>query len=115
MLNLILQISGGSSSMISQFVLIGAVVIVFYFFMIRPQQKKQKDQKSFLNGLKEGDSVITIGGLHGKISSQDEQTVVLVVDKGLRLTFEKSAISLDQSKRVQAGNTKVAVLENKKS
>ena len=64
-----------------------------YFFMIRPQQKKAKDQKNFVNSMKKGDSVVTIGGLHGKIASVDATTVVLEVDRGTKLTFEKSSIS----------------------
>jgi preprotein translocase subunit YajC len=76
--------------------------VVMYFFMIRPQQKKQNDQKKFLSDLKKGDQVVTIGGLHGKIYEIDELTLQLEVERGLRLTFDRSAISLEGSKRVQA-------------
>jgi preprotein translocase subunit YajC len=69
------------------------IIGVFYFFMIRPQQKKQKDQKNFVDNLKKGDSVVTIGGLHGRISSVDGTTVTLEVDRGVKMTFEKSSIS----------------------
>jgi preprotein translocase subunit YajC len=45
----------------------GLIAVVFYFFMIRPQMKKQKDQKKYVDELKKGDKVITTAGIHGKI------------------------------------------------
>lgn len=82
-----------------QLVLFGGIALVFYFFMIRPQQKKQKDQKKFINEIKKGDSVVTIGGMHGTVYSLTDETVTIEVDKSVKLTFEKSSISLDASKR----------------
>ncbi|GAB3576504.1 preprotein translocase subunit YajC [Spirosoma luteolum] len=92
---LLLQLmpTGGNSSMLANILLWGGIIIVFYFFMIRPQQKKQKDQKTFVENLKKGDNVVTIGGLHGRIASVDAATVTLDVDRGVKMTFEKSAIS----------------------
>ena len=81
----------------SQFILMGGILVVMYFFMIRPQQKKQKDQKSFIESIKKGDAVVTIGGLHGKVVSVDTTTVTIDVDRGVKLTFEKTAISRDAS------------------
>lgn len=87
---------GGAGYM--QLVLFGGIALVFYFFMIRPQQKKQKEQKKFIEEIKRGDQVVTVGGVHGKVLSSDETTVVLEVDKGVKMTFNKSSISLDASK-----------------
>jgi preprotein translocase subunit YajC len=87
--------------MMSNLILIGGIIIIFYFFMIRPQQKKQKDQKKFLEAVKKGDEVVTIGGMHGKVVSVEDDIVVLDVDRGVKLTFEKSSLSLDNSKKVQ--------------
>jgi preprotein translocase subunit YajC len=83
-----------------QFVLLGGMILVFYLFFIRPQQKKAKDQKNFSESIKKGDSVVTTGGIHGKVFSVESDTVVLEVDRGLKLTFERSSISLEASKRV---------------
>lgn len=83
-----------------QLVLMGGIFVVMYFFMIRPQQKKAKDQQKFINELKEGDSVVTIGGLHGKIVETTEKTVTLDVGRGMRLVFDKTAISRDSSIRL---------------
>ncbi len=85
--------AGGSQAMIYQIVMWVGIIGVFYFFMIRPQQKKQKEQKELLSGIKKGDEVVTIGGLHGKVFLVDEATVTLDLDKGVKLTFDKSAIS----------------------
>jgi preprotein translocase subunit YajC len=82
-----------------QLLLWGGIILVFYFFMIRPQQKKQKDQKKFTEELGKGDMVVTIGGLHGRVVSLENDLVVLEVDKGVKMTFEKSSISLEASKR----------------
>jgi len=86
---------GGGYSQIIFFV---GIAVVFYFFMIRPQQKKQKEQKRFLSEIKKGDAVVTIGGLHGKVYSIDEHTITLDVDKGTKMVYEKSSISLEASK-----------------
>jgi preprotein translocase subunit YajC len=78
---------------IQQILLWGAIILIFYFFMIRPQQKKVSDQKKFRESLHKGSNVVTIGGLHGRIVEIQETTVILEVDKGIRLKFDKSAIA----------------------
>jgi preprotein translocase subunit YajC len=84
----------------SNLILFGGIAIIFYFFMIRPQQKKQKDQKSFINEIKKGDDIVTIGGIHGKVMAIDDETVTLDLEKGARIKFERSAISLEASKKL---------------
>ena len=71
---------------------------MFYFFMIRPQQKKAKEQKKFIEEVKKGDYVITIGGAHGYVAELDGDTFILEVEKGGRIRFNKSAISLEATK-----------------
>lgn len=87
----------GSTPMIYNVLLWVAIIGVFYFFMIRPQQKKQKDQKTFVENLKKGDNVVTVGGLHGRIASVDGPTITLEVDRGVKMTFEKSSIAREAS------------------
>jgi preprotein translocase subunit YajC len=96
--SILLQAKGFDPSLL---VTMGAAFLVMYFFMILPQQRKQKEQKKFLADLKKGDSVVTIGGLHGKIYEIDELTLSLEVDRGIRLKFDRSAISLEATKKVQ--------------
>jgi preprotein translocase subunit YajC len=88
-------------------ILFGGMFVVMYFFMIRPQQKKAKEQKAFREGLKKGDDIVTIGGLYGKIASiESDDTIIVEVDKGIRLKFDKTSVSADASKRVKAAETK---------
>ena len=98
--SIFLQVGPGGFDF-SSLILFAAMGLIFYFFMISPQQKKQKDQKKFREELKKGDMVVTIGGMHGRIYAVDADTVVLDVDKGVRLTFEKSSVSQEASKRFE--------------
>jgi preprotein translocase subunit YajC len=82
----------------NQIIMLGLIVIVFYFFMIRPQVKKQKDQKNFVNDLKKGDKVVTTAGAHGKIAEVADTTVLIEHESGHKTRYDKSAISLDATK-----------------
>jgi preprotein translocase subunit YajC len=94
---LILQAGGSPYSMLIMF---GAIFVVMYFFMIRPQQKKQKEQKLFQEGLDKGAKVVTVSGIHGKIVKVNELTFEIEVANNAVMTFEKSAVSLEVSKAV---------------
>ncbi|MCF0039415.1 MULTISPECIES: preprotein translocase subunit YajC [Dyadobacter] len=85
--------SGGSEAMIYQVIMWVGIIGVFYFFMIRPQQKKQKEQKELLGNLKKGDQVVTIGGIHARVYTVEDTTVTLELDKGVKLTVDKSAVA----------------------
>lgn len=74
---------------------------VFYSFMIRPQMKKQKELKKFREGLKAGDKVVTIGGIHGKILEISDATV-LIQSEVTKLRLEKSAVSSAMEDTLQA-------------
>ncbi|MEY4487175.1 MAG: preprotein translocase subunit YajC [Flavobacteriia bacterium] len=88
---------GGANQLIMIVLMIG----VFYFFMIRPQMKKQKELKKFREGLKPGDKVVTIGGIHGKILEISDATV-LIQSEGTKLRLEKSAVSSAMEDTLQA-------------
>ena len=62
-----------------QLVLLGAI---FYFFMIRPENKRRKAVTTMQNSLSKGDRVVTIGGIHGRIHSIEEEVVTLINDEG---------------------------------
>ena len=100
MLNYILaQAPAGGAGILGQVFLFGSIILIMYFFMIRPQQKKQKETKKFIEEIKKGDEVVTIGGIHGKVSSVEGDIVYIELDRGLKVKVEKSAISLDFSKK----------------
>ena len=86
---------GGKDGGMANLIMIGAMVLIFYFFMIRPQSKKQKEQKKFREEIKNGDKIVTIGGIHGKIVETKDSSVVIETEGGNKLRIEKSAISLE--------------------
>ncbi|MEY4805155.1 MAG: preprotein translocase subunit YajC [Bacteroidota bacterium] len=89
--------AGGANQLIMIVLMIG----VFYSFMIRPQMKKQKELKKFREGLKAGDKVVTIGGIHGKILEISDATV-LIQSEVTKLRLEKSAVSSAMEDTLQA-------------
>jgi preprotein translocase subunit YajC len=87
---------------LGQFIPLILIIVVFYFFMIRPQLKKAKDQKKFRENIKVGDKIVTIGGIHGKISEVHDTTFMITVEGGVKLKIEKNAISMDSSTMIGA-------------
>ena len=83
----------GGGSLVTMLVTFGLIIVVFYFLVIRPQSKKTKDAKKMLEGLRKGDRVVTIGGMHGFVESVKDDAVVLKVDDNVKLRFSKSAVS----------------------
>jgi preprotein translocase subunit YajC len=76
-----------------------AMIAVFYFLMIKPQQKRAKIEKEFESNLKVGDKIITKSGIHGKIAELAETTIVVETMSG-KLKFERSAISMEMSAKL---------------
>lgn len=66
--------------------------VIFYFLLIRPQQKKQKKVRQMQSDLKKGDKIVTIGGLHGTVHALDEGTIVITVEDGTKLTYDRSSV-----------------------
>jgi len=67
---------------------------VLYFLMIRPQQKKQKELKKFVEELKKGDKVLTSSGIIGIVSGIKDTSVILKVGEGeTKIEFVKSAVA----------------------
>ncbi len=75
--------------------------VVLYFLMIRPQMKRQKQEKNFIQAMKKGDRVITKGGMHGRIVELSDDTCVLETLAG-KIKFERSAISMELSAKLNA-------------
>ena len=77
-------------------IMMGAIILVFWLFMIRPQAKKAKDQKKFIENLQKGDKIVTIAGIHGTINRVNEDnTLQLETNPGSYMKIEKSAISME--------------------
>lgn len=74
--------------------LIIILFVVFYFFMIRPQQKRQKEIRKFREILGKGDTVVTAGGIHGKIveASEKDSYFLLEIAQGVRIRIDKGSV-----------------------
>lgn len=83
---------GGEANMFASLMPFALIFLVFYFLLIRPQQKKAKEHKQMLAGLKKGDAVITAGGMFGRILDVDGDT--MTVDLGeTRVTMSRGYLS----------------------
>ena len=92
---ILLQVSSGG---LMQIVPLLLVFVVMYFFMIRPQMKKAKEHKKYIEGLQKGVDVVTSAGIHGKIVEVGETTFSIEVANNIVIRFDKSAIALGNSK-----------------
>ena len=77
-------------------IFMGLMILVFWLFFIRPQAKKQKQQKLFIDNLQKGDRVVTIAGIHGVVNKVNEDgTLSLEINPGSYIKIEKSSISME--------------------
>ena len=87
---------GGGMGGTVQLLFLGGMVVVFWLFFIRPQAKRAKNQKKFIEDLGRGSKIVTIAGIHGIINKVNEDgTLNIEVSPGSYLKIEKSAISMD--------------------
>jgi preprotein translocase subunit YajC len=84
---------GQQADPIMQFLPLVLIAAVFYFFIIRPQKKRQKDRQELVNKMEKGDRVVTSSGIHGKIVSLEDNTVLVEVADNVKMRFEKSAVT----------------------
>jgi preprotein translocase subunit YajC len=90
------QGKGGSGMGGFQFIFLGLMIVVFWLLFIRPQAKKAKSQKSFIENLGKGDKIVTIAGIHGTINKvNDDGTINIEISPGSYIKIEKTAISMD--------------------
>ena len=96
MTNLFLQSGSGQSGM-PVLIMMVAIFAIMWLFMIRPQQKKQKKIREFQNALKEGDKVVTGGGVYGTVKrvNAQENTIDIEVARGVVITVAKGYVFAD--------------------
>ncbi|CAA0149144.1 preprotein translocase subunit YajC [Tenacibaculum maritimum] len=101
--NLFLQANGGGLMSMLPFL---AMILVLYFFMIRPQMTRQKKEKQFQAEIKRGTKIVTTSGIHGKVVDINETDGTVTVETGAgKIKFERSAISMEMSKKYAKTNT----------
>ncbi len=80
------------------FIMMGLIFLIFYVLVIRPQQKQQREREAFLQTAAKGDDVVTQGGIHGKVSAVDGDTIEVEVARvrGEKVKLRISLNKVDQ-------------------
>lgn len=73
------------------------IFVIMWFFMIRPQRKQQKELQKFRDSLKKGDKVVTIGGIYGTVVELKDKSVLIEVDKDVKIRVDRNALQGDFS------------------
>lgn len=95
---------GGGSSQILSFLPIILIFVIFYFLLIRPQQKQRKEHQSLLSNLKEGDNVLTSGGIYGRITGIKDDKVTVEISDKVRVKVNRGHIAGVVKQDVLKGN-----------
>lgn len=66
--------------------------VIIYFLLIRPQQQQQKKRQEMLNNVKVNDEIVTIGGIHGRVTRMTENEIIIRVDEKTDLKIDRSAV-----------------------
>ena len=69
-------------------IMVVAMIAVFYFFLIKPQKDKAKQEEAFRDSLKNGDELMTAGGIHVKFVSRDGAYAVVEAAPGVRMKVQ---------------------------
>ncbi len=101
------QAAGAEPSMMTQLMPFVLIFIVFYFLLIRPQQKRAKEHKLMVEGLKRGDKVITSGGIVAKVSKVvNDNEVEVEIARDVKVKVIRSTISQVMDKTEPANDDK---------
>ncbi len=88
------QAAGGAASLFEGLIPLILIGVIFYFFMIRPQQKRMKEHKAMIAAVRRGDTVVTAGGLVGKVTKVQEDGEILVeIADGVRVRVITSTLA----------------------
>ena len=93
LLTVMLQAQGGADY--SFLIMMVAIFAIMYFFMIRPQNKKQKEIANFRKNLEVGQSVITAGGIYGKVKELEDNAVIVEIAPSVKIKVDRNSIYAD--------------------
>jgi len=85
--------SGQGAGGFTAFVPLILMFVIFYFLLIRPQQKRNKEHREMVANLKKGDRIVTSGGLHGRITGMDENTLTLEIAEKVRVKVNRGNVA----------------------
>ena len=86
----------------TMWVMLLLIFVIMWFFMIRPQRKQQKELQKFRDSLKKGDKVVTIGGIYGTVVELKDKSVLIEVDKDVKIRVDRNALQGDFSESEEA-------------
>jgi preprotein translocase subunit YajC len=92
----LLNAAGGMQAILGSPLFMFVIIIaIMYFMMIRPQRKRQKEIDNFRRGLQAGQSVITSGGIYGKIKSVEDTAVNIEISHNVVIRVDKNCVYAD--------------------
>ena len=84
---------GGGAAFFMQVFPLLLIFVIFYFLLIRPQQRRMKDHRALVDAVKKGDTVVTGGGLVGKVTRADADEVEVEIAPNVRVKVVKSTLA----------------------
>ena len=85
--------AAGGAAAFAQFVPLILVFVIMYFLIMRPQQKKMRQHREMIGALKKGDSVVTQGGILGKVVAVRDDEVEVEIAQGVRIRVVRATIA----------------------
>ena len=85
--------AGGPGSMLTSLLPLVLIFVIFYFLLIRPQQKQKKEHQNLLSNLKVGDSVLTAGGIYGRVTGLKDDKVTVEISDKVRVKVNRGHIA----------------------
>lgn len=85
--------SPGSAGGLASFIPLVLMFVIFYFLLIRPQQKKTKEHREMVAGIKKGDRIITSGGIHGQVTAVDDATLTVEISDKVRVKLNRANVA----------------------
>jgi preprotein translocase subunit YajC len=87
------------------------IIGIMYFLMIRPQQKRLKDHQAMVAAVRRGDTVVTSGGIIGKVTKADDQELQVEIAEGVKIKVVRSTVSEVRGKGEAAPAAKAKATE----
>jgi len=109
------EAAGQGAGGFSGFIPLILMFVIFYFLLIRPQQKKTKQHREMISGLKKGDRIITSGGIHGRITGLDETTLTVEISDRVRVKVARGNVGAKIETATQPPPEKKTKPDSKKS
>jgi preprotein translocase subunit YajC len=85
--------SGSQGDSMYSMVMVGVIFALFYFMLIRPQNQRQKAQRTMVAALTKGDEVVIAAGIIGKITQIDDQYIKLMIADGCEISVQRQAVT----------------------